>query len=122
LETVLPGAEGSGVEGGEVRLQCTPGHFYVGNLTAPHHYVEHAAPLEGEEALQTAVLGPVHVVLLCRSSCFRQSRAGTQAQGPNPRATLQAVAEAQRDALNDRTWALPTLEDCRLAELEADLA
>ena len=104
-----------------VRLQCAPGHLYAGNLTAPYHSVVHAAPVEGEEALQTTVLGPVNVVLLCRSRCYRHSYGCTGATGPNPRMTAQAVAEAQRVALTDRRWLLPSLEDCQLAELETDL-
>ena len=122
LETVQPQVDGQPAQAAEsVRLQCAPGHLYAGNLTAPYHSVVHAAPVEGEEALHTTVLGPVNVVLLCRSRCYRNSYGCTGAKGPNPHMTAQAVAEAQRVALNDRRWLLPSLEDCQLAELETDL-
>ena len=122
LETVQPQVDGQPAQAAEsVRLQCAPGHLYAGNLTAPYHSVVHAAPVEGEEALHTTVLGPVNVVLLCRSRCYRHAYACTGAKGPNPHMTAQAVAEAQRVALNDRRWLLPSLEDCQLAELETDL-
>ena len=122
LETVQPQVDGQPAQAAEsVRLQCAPGHLYAGNLTAPYHSVVHAAPVEGEEALHTTVLGPVNVVLLCRSRCYRNSYGCSGAKGPNPHVTAQAVAEAQRVALNDRRWLLPSLEDCQLAELETDL-
>ena len=122
LETVQPQVDGQPAQAAEsVRLQCAPGHLYAGNLTAPYHSVVHAAPVEGEEALHTTVLGPVNVVLLCRSRCYRNSYGCTGAKGPNPHMTAQAVAEAQRVALTDRRWLLPSLEDCQLAELETDL-
>ena len=100
----------------EMEVRSAPGHFYMGCLCGPEHYVQHRP---STQLLPTASCGDVEVVLLLRSRIFRDSRSSTQATGPTPLVTWNAVAPAVAAALAQTRWVLPPLTVCQ--ELEATL-
>ena len=97
-------------------MRSAPGHFYMGCLCGPEHYVRHRP---STQLLPTASCGDVEVVLLLRSRIFRDARSSTQATGPTPLATWSAVAPAVAAALAHARWVLPPLTVCQ--DVEATL-
>ena len=97
----------------EMEVRSAPGHFYMGCLCGPEHYVQHRP---STQLLHTANCGDVEVVLLLRSRIFRDSRSSTQASGPTPLVLWNAVAPAVAAALAQTRWVLPPLTVCQEVE------
>lgn len=97
----------------EVDVPMNQGHVYLGCLCGPEHFVVHRPT---EHLFPSANLGPVEVVLLLRSRCFRDARASTQAVGPVPKDLWDALAAVLADSLRKLPWRLPSLAECRAEE------
>ena len=102
----------------EMEVRSAPGHFYMGCLCRPEHYVQHRAAAS-TQLLPTESCGNVEVVLLLRSRIFREARSSTQACGPTPLLLWNALAPAVAAALAQTRWVLPPLTVCQ--DLEANL-
>jgi len=93
----------------ELEVLMKPGHFYMGCLCGPEHYVRHRP---SRSLLRTESCGDVEVVLLMRSLVFRAARASTQQSGPAPKALWEAVCPAMAECLARTVWVLPPLAAC----------
>lgn len=102
----------------ELRLPMTTGHVYLGGLCGPTHYIEHHVSTDLHDSPN---LGPIEVVVLLRSACFRASRSSTAQAGPTPLVTWKALAPVVSTNMCDHAWLLPSLADCQdeLAKLNA---
>ena len=96
----------------EMEVRSAPGHFYMGCLCGPEHYVQHKTS-EPTRLLPTESCGNVEVVLLLRSRIFRDGRSSTQQSGPTPLLLWDALAPAVAAALARTRWVLPPLTVCQ---------
>ena len=94
----------------ELEMPMSPGHVYFGCLCGPEHYVVHKS---SEKLSPSEALGPVEVVVLLRSRCFRAARGSTQQSGPVPLALWHAAADSVVGSVGRLPWLLPTLPDCK---------
>ena len=100
-------------DGEDVTVQTHPGHIYVGCLCAAEHQVLHEEGSSDQDLLQHGTHGPLEVALMLRSRIFRGTRASTAARGPNPKLVWETANDCVQKSLQEGTWALPSLEDCK---------
>ena len=93
----------------ELELQMRPGHFYLGCLCGPEHYVQHRP---SQALLSTPGCGDVEIVVLFRSRVFRAARGSTQQSGPVPHALWDALAPVMVQCFASLPWLLPSLAAC----------
>ena len=93
----------------ELELQMRPGHFYLGCLCGPEHYVQHRP---SQALLSTPGCGDVEIVVLFRSRVFRAARGSTQQSGPVPHALRDALAPVMVQCFASLPWLLPSLAAC----------
>ena len=97
----------------ELEFEMRPGHFYLGCLCGPEHYVQHHT----SQALRgTPGCGDVEIVVLFRSRIFRAARASGQQTGPVPLALWGALAPVMVQCFASLAWLLPSLAACEAVE------
>ena len=91
-----------------LQLDNKPGSIYMGTMCGPEHYVKHD---DLPESLCTVRgIGPVKVVVICRSYVLRHSRASIKA---NPNVLMEAVTPVLNKWLLQHSLSLPTLQECQ---------
>ncbi len=103
----------------QLQVRMVPGHFYLGCLCGPEHFVQHHSSLQ---LFQTGSLGPVELVLLLRSRVFREARASGQQSGPVPKALWATLAPVMAECFAQQRWVLPALSLVKEVELRLTLA
>ena len=99
-----------------------PGAFYIGNLCAPWHQVEHFAPAQAEPLFQRGDGGTgVHVTVMIRSDVFADARARCSSNEASPVEVYRAVNAVVAKKLATRPLRTPTFTECLSMESDGAL-
>ena len=94
----------------DVKLECTPGHIYMGPVTGARHQVEYPV-WDPSDDMHLPVVGSCGVVVVIRS-CVWPGMARCLGQTPSPKNAWNVFSKCVRNLMSSNELVMPSLQQC----------